>query len=211
MYAIQDEADIIVWGLSSVWAADGIVFFQFASFAFLLFFILEGTGKAQVSSSALNYVLLAFNYSILVTFFFLHNVVFSLSHIVFDHDDEEDDVEANAEKLADTTSECTSFEGRRTIPGPDGAEIVMSGISGVTSMGATTAKSEHEALPTAGPGGIKTFLRMASMRKPEITRIRSANIRLEESDSYSDYSTSSYGDESYDDEEDNTTLHSSIR
>lgn len=216
LQAIQNEADIIVWGLSSTWAADGIVFFQVVSSSFLIFVILEGAGSVVVTSSSFYYVLLAFNYSILVTYFFLHNVVFSLSHIVFDHDEDDgDDLEANGEKKDESgedTSECSSEEEKEktktnTQSGHEVAEIeVINSVVSQDDDETTDSEHEDEALPTAGPGGIKTFLRMASMRKPEITRVRSSHIRFDDNYSRSMYSTSSYG-MSYD----NSTVHSSRR
>jgi hypothetical protein len=198
MQAMKNEADIIVWGLSSTWAVDGIMLFQTISFSLFVFVILEETGKVEFTSSSLNYVLLAFNYSVLVTYFFLHNVVFSLSHIVFDNDDEDgNDLEANGEKAhsGEETSECSAGKDEEAIKvngGHDVAEIEV--INGVALRDDITANSEvHEELPIAGPGGIKTFLRIASMRKPEVTRIRSSNIRFDGNDSGSMYSTSSCG------------------
>jgi hypothetical protein len=124
--------------------------------------------------------------------------VFSLSHIVFDNDDEDgNDLEANGEKAhsGEETSECSAGKDEEAIKvngGHDVAEIEV--INGVALRDDITANSEvHEELPIAGPGGIKTFLRIASMRKPEVTRIRSSNIRFDGNDSGSMYSTSSCG------------------
>jgi hypothetical protein len=208
LQAIHYEADIIVWGLSSVWASDGVILFQLASFFFSIFFMMQSLGPRKTNENDMAYILLAFQYCMIMTFFFLHNMVFSLSHIAFDHDNSENDgMESGVIKheVESDTSECSSSEGegRRKTDRHRGAEIVLldkrSKDTNIEQL-SIASELEHEALPTAGPSGIQAFLRMASMRKPQLTHIRSSRLRLHHHDSHSSHSLSSSSSSSFDDD-----------
>jgi len=192
LVAIKYEADIIVWGLSSVWAADGVIWLQLAAIGFLIYFILEGLEKAHSSDETMEYILLIFNYVLSMTFFFLHNLIFSLSHIIFDHESEGDIDDVKDDEAGDTGEETSGDEadvgvGETTSLEQCGTEIVLSDTpEDLLDYPVVDDAEANEALPTAGPGGVKTFLRMASMRKP-VTRIRSSHINLIRSASHSSY------------------------
>jgi hypothetical protein len=137
MLAIKTEANIVVWGLSSSWASDGIILTQLLAFGFLVFFILNETEKTKdVNSRTLDYIQLAYDYDMLVTFFFLHNIVFSLSHIEFDHSADNDEEaggrkEESLKDIGDTSESSNSHEedDRLSIKGPGGATIILTEAS----------------------------------------------------------------------------------
>ncbi|KAG7343226.1 hypothetical protein IV203_021171 [Nitzschia inconspicua] len=186
LHAIRQEADIIIWGLSSVWAVEGVIFFQLASFGFQVFFILTDLGRTAFDYRRTAYSILAFQYCMMMTFFFLHNIVFSLSHVVFDHDDSNFDEELGMVKNdeANDTSDCSSNEdsaNRKTLHEPDNQ----------SPGGNNTTELEHEALPTVGSNCIQPILRMASIRRPQKTHIRASQLPLHVQRSDSRFSSSS--------------------
>jgi hypothetical protein len=195
LVAIRQEADIIVWGLSSVRAADGVFLFQMIGIALLILYWVAYAETFTIDDTGMDILLFAFNYVMLMTIFFLHNIVFTMSYIVFDDsDDDESDLEEQHEGKATTnevpgdTEEDTSDDEMKNTPMnravgrsetmevgtvvQGGAEIVLSDLP--------LPSSNMEELPSPGPGGIRAFLRMSSLasKRKEVTRIRSSKLNL---------------------------------
>jgi hypothetical protein len=211
IHAITHEAVIFVWGLSSKWAADGVILSLFGSLVFAIFIILESAGTIQTRSSAMIFILLTFNYFVLMTFFYLHNLVFALSHLDFEDDDSKNDetkIGIHEENKAGDTDEGSTTDdgGTTTIVGRGGAEVVYyveQAPQYDLQQRSMTPECDREALPTSQSGAIKkqALWRMASGRRPEITRIRSSRVEMKNEDSQSSNSSSSSSSFSYDDDD----------
>jgi hypothetical protein len=213
---ISNEIVIIIWGLSSQKAAGGVIVFLLASSGFFIFIILATVGVIKTSNSAMTYILFVIHYCMLMTFFFLHNLVFALSHLI--SEDEDSKVDAKEDSKVDVKEDSkvdmkglVLNKGYKEIGGGDTVQIqvtnrtkAIEGLEGteVVSVAeksskvdlkqrSTKPKRKRETPPTEGPSAIKAIWRTDSGKRPEITRIRSSRLRIKNADSRSSYVSSS--------------------